>query len=75
MSEIESLQGEVPSFSPAEDFVSQATVKGEEAYRELCRQADADPEAFWMDAAKAMPPSATQRTWAGATGSCSVRVL
>ncbi len=47
MSEIESLQKDVPSFDPPEEFVAGSAVSGRAAYDELCQRAAADPEGFW----------------------------
>ena len=51
MSEIESLQGEVPSFPPSSEFAAQAAIKSREEYDALCKRAEADPEAYWAEQA------------------------
>jgi acetyl-CoA synthetase len=39
-------------YPPSEEFASQAHVRGMEAYRDLYRRAEQDPEAFWGDIAE-----------------------
>ena len=52
MAAIESILTETRVFAPAAAFVDQANVAGMDAYRALCRQADADYEGFWAALAK-----------------------
>jgi acetyl-CoA synthetase len=52
MSSIESVLTETRIFEPHAEFRNQATVSGMEAYRALCRQAEADYTGFWADLAR-----------------------
>ncbi|HUN60029.1 MAG TPA: acetate--CoA ligase [Candidatus Binataceae bacterium] len=49
--EIQSMLREERKFPPPADFVGHAEVKGLDAYDELQRQADRDPEGFWAERA------------------------
>jgi acetyl-CoA synthetase len=49
---IESSLREERVFHPSPEFSRRAWVKSLEEYRELCRRADEDPEAFWAECAK-----------------------
>ena len=51
---IDSLLHENRSFKPPEDFAAKAHIPSMEAYRQLCDQADKDPEAFWRERAQAL---------------------
>ena len=47
MSTIDSLLQESRLFAPAEELVRAAHVSGMAAYEALCREAEADPQAYW----------------------------
>lgn len=49
---IESILHELRSFSPPDEFSSQAHVKSLEEYQQLYEKAKADPEKFWADLAE-----------------------
>ncbi|MDG2305378.1 MAG: acetate--CoA ligase [Candidatus Binatia bacterium] len=49
---IESVLKERRKFPPPADFASEAHVKSMEQYREMCAEAEKDPEAFWAKIAE-----------------------
>ncbi|GIX26624.1 MAG: acetyl-coenzyme A synthetase [Burkholderiales bacterium] len=52
MAAIESVLQETRVFPPSEEFVKQANVKGMDAYRALCKEAEQDYEGFWARIAR-----------------------
>jgi acetyl-CoA synthetase len=52
MADIETILTETRVFPPVDDFVKQANVSGMEAYRALCREAEADYAGFWAKLAR-----------------------
>ena len=52
MSSIESVLQENRRFPPSADFVRQANIAGEAAYRALCEEAERDFEGFWARLAR-----------------------
>jgi acetyl-CoA synthetase len=52
MAAIESVLQETRVFPPSEAFVQQANVKGMDAYRALCKEAEQDYEGFWARIAR-----------------------
>ena len=69
MSQIDNVLHELRTFPPSAEFIAQANVSGEQAYRAAYRESIEDPETFWARIARELPwirPFEKTLDWSGA---------